>query len=92
MPKVVTLVAGLTIGLGFLVNAVLPDMSGLAVDVSADHAPSLIQILSLAGLALVLALSVLRQGPRGFVGQILTPFGDADDDHDHDHHHDDHDH
>ena len=81
------LMAGLTIGLGFAINLALPDLSGIAVHDAAGHDPSLLQVASLAGLTLVLALSILRQGPRGFVGQILTPFGPADDDH-HDHDHD----
>ncbi len=80
------MMAALTIGLGLLVDALLPELRGIAVRVAAGHEPDLLEVLCLAGLTLVLALSVLRQGPRGFVGQILTPFGDADDhDHDHDH-------
>ena len=82
------MMAGLTIGLGLAINLALPELSGIAVHAAAVHEPGLLQVLSLAGLTLVLALSVLRQGPRGFVGQILTPFGEADDHHDHDHDHD----
>ncbi len=81
------MMAALTIGLGLLINLALPGLTGIEVHDAAGHEPGLLQILSLAGLALVLALSVLRQGPRGFVGQILTPFGEAGDDHDHDHAH-----
>ena len=81
------MMAGLTIGLGLAINVALPELSGIAVRAAAEHEPGLLQVLSLGGLTLVLALSVLRQGPRGFVGQILTPFGEADDHHDHDHDH-----
>jgi len=82
------LMAALTVGLGLAINLVLPDLTGIAVHDAARHDPGLLQVVCLAALTLVLALSVLRQGPRGFVGQILTPFGQADDhDHDHDHEH-----
>lgn len=88
------MMAGLTIGLGLAINLALPDLGASAVADAHGHEPGLLQIFSLAGLALVLALSVLRQGPRGFVGQIVSPFGKADEHHhhDHDHGHDHHDH
>lgn len=87
--------AGLTVGLGLVVNLGLPHIEGIALYQAASEEPSLVQVLSLAALTLVLALSVLRQGPRGFVGQILAPYGRDDHDgehghdgeHDHAHHH-----
>jgi hypothetical protein len=80
------LMAVASIGLGIAVNLALPELRGITLHELADEAPSLLQIVSLAALTLVLALSVLRQGPRGFVGQILTPYGRSKHDHhDHDH-------
>lgn len=86
------LMAILTIALGLGINLVMPDVTGMAVTDAAHDEPGLLQVTSLAGLTLVLALSILRQGPRGFVGQILTPYGTrphdhGEHDHDHDHHH-----
>jgi uncharacterized membrane protein YraQ (UPF0718 family) len=40
--------------------------------------------VALYGMAAVFALSMLRQGPRGFMDQIIDPY---DKHHDHDHHH-----
>jgi uncharacterized membrane protein YraQ (UPF0718 family) len=83
--------AALAVGLGLAVNWFLPDLSGLALYQAAAEAPTSLQVACLGALTVVLAISVLRQGPRGFVAQILTPYGDeADDHHDHDHDHDHH--
>ncbi|HUS67367.1 MAG TPA: permease [Kofleriaceae bacterium] len=82
------LMAILTIGLGLGLNLLMPELSGMAVHDAAHDEPGVLQVASLAGIMLVLALSILRQGPRGFVGQILTPYGSLGDGHDHDHGHD----
>ncbi|MBT7550524.1 MAG: hypothetical protein HN611_17790, partial [Gemmatimonadetes bacterium] len=42
---------------------------------------------ALAGLGILFAFSLLRRGPRGFVGEIFA--GDEDEDHEHNHGHDD---
>ncbi|HLU65184.1 MAG TPA: permease [Kofleriaceae bacterium] len=92
--------AVVSIGLGMGLNLALPEMGGIELYEEIHADPSLLEVLSLAGLTLVLALSVLRQGPRGFVGQILSPYGRSKHDHghahggDHDHDHGggDHDH
>jgi hypothetical protein len=86
----------LTVGLGLAVNLALPHIEGIALYEAASQEPSLIQVVSLAALTLVLALSVLRQGPRGFVAQILAPYGKDEHEHgdhehgDREHHHHDH--
>jgi uncharacterized membrane protein YraQ (UPF0718 family) len=88
-------IALLTIGLGLLINVFLPHVDSIALHEVAEADPSLLQIGCLAVLTVVLTLSVLRQGPRGFVGQILTPYGARRHDHDHAHdddHHHHHDH
>jgi uncharacterized protein len=94
-------IAGLTIGLGVVTNLVIGDATGLALAEAAAEGPSVLESVALAVLALTVALSVLRQGPRAFIGQVLSPYaadgGGHDHDHDHDHdrghlHADDHDH
>ena len=79
------MMASLAVGLGFAVNLVLPHVHGISLYQAAAEGPSAIQVASLAAMAVVLALSVLRQGPRGFVGQILTPYGGGGHRHGHDH-------
>lgn len=77
---------GLAIAIGLAVNAVLPTaLHGLA-DLSAEAEHGWIEWLSLAALAVLFALSILRQGPRGFVAQVIRPYG-SDDGHDHAHGH-----
>lgn len=46
---------------------------------------SIWQFFSVAFLAILIALSLLRQGPRRFIGQIIS-FDVETDEHDHDHH------
>ncbi len=41
--------------------------------------------VALAGLGILFVFSLLRRGPRGFVGEIFA--GDEDEDHEHDHEH-----
>jgi hypothetical protein len=100
-------IAGLTIGLGLLVNLLFPDGTGLALHEAVLEPQSTLAMSSLAVLSLVFMASVLRQGPRGFLAQVMAPFGAHDEDacghehehehehgrdHDHDHAHDRHDH
>lgn len=73
-------IAALAIGSGMVVNLAIRDASGLALQESADASPDLVNLLSLAALTVVLALSVLRQGPRAFIGQVI-PIHDEDHDH-----------
>ena len=83
-------IAGLAIALGIGLNLLLGEVSGIALHNLAAEEPSLLSMVCLAGLVVVFALSLMRQGPRQFVAQVLTPH---DDDHDHDHGHGhDHDH
>ena len=87
------------IALGLAVNALLPDSGDAAFKFSADHSASALQWFSAFALAALFLASLLRQGPRGFVGQ-LSFFGRGhdhdhshdDDHHSHDHHSHDHDH
>lgn len=86
------LIAGLSIGLGLLVNVVLGNAAGMALGQAVHEDASVIEIAALAALAVVFAVSVLRQGPRRLVEQIIAPYGSGGHDHDHDHHGHDHDH
>jgi uncharacterized membrane protein YraQ (UPF0718 family) len=82
-----TLVALASIGLGYGVDALLPAAAAAAV-VGADHgehAASAFEVACLLGLGALLATSLLRQGVRGFIAQVLPAHG-----HDHAHEHGDH--
>jgi hypothetical protein len=75
------MLAGLTVGLGLLVNLFMPKSGGIALYTEASADASAFQIIAVIAFTAVIAMSVLRQGPRGFVAQILNPYGD--DRHDH---------
>jgi hypothetical protein len=72
-------VPGLALALGMLANAVLGTSGGLALHDSAHEAPGVVAMACLAVLAVLLVLSLLRLGPRGFIGQVLFPHSDEDD-------------
>lgn len=85
-------IVGLAVALGMLANAVLGASSGIALHDSAHEAAGAVEGVCLAVLAVLLAISVLRLGPRGFIGQVLFPHSEEDDaiageDHDHAHGH-----
>lgn len=87
-------IAGMAIGLGLLVNVFMGDADGIRLHETVHEDPGLISIISLALLVVVFALSLIRQGPRAYVGQVLSPHDDECDDecHAHEGHgHDDHD-
>ena len=86
-------IAALAIGLGMIVNLVVGDIDGLSLPDLHHDAPSLFAMISLALLALLYILSILRQGPRGFMAQVHSPFEDesAHAHHHHHHHHHHHD-
>ncbi|HKE18517.1 MAG TPA: permease, partial [Kofleriaceae bacterium] len=83
------IMALLAVVLGLVVNLVLPDMGGMALYTEASSHATVFEMLAVAGFIAVVGLSVLRQGPRGFVGQVLSPIGSdthdhgGDDDHGH---------
>ncbi|ACY19298.1 permease [Haliangium ochraceum] len=78
--------AGLAIAVGLAANALIGPVDTLPLHASAHESPSLLAMSSLAILAAMFALSLIRQGPRGFLGHVLAPLG-SDDCHDHDHGH-----
>lgn len=70
-----TAVAALSIGLGYLVNAILPPVGKVAA-FSSEHAPTgWVNVLGVVALAILFALSLVRQGPRGFLGQVTSLWG-----------------
>ncbi len=71
-------VAGLAAILGWITNAVIgqahgDQAHGLALHDAVRAEPGVVAIACMLGLAAMLALSVLRLGPRGFIGQVLFP-------------------
>ena len=74
--------------LGWAVNALLPNGSAVLPLPDHEHHASPLQVVSLWLLGLLFAASFLRQGTRGFVGQVISPHGAAGHDHAHDHDHD----
>ncbi len=80
-----------TLGLGWATNALLSSgaAAGVPDRLHGDHGgPFEITMLSL--LALLFCISLLRQGTRGFLGQVISPHGTSHShgDHDHDDGHD----
>ena len=77
-----------------VVNLALDLPPALAVDEVGGHGWWSLEGVSLCALCALCALSLLRRGPRAFVGEIFA--ADEEDDHDHDgshdheHDHDDH--
>lgn len=70
-------IAGLATVLGLVVNWVVGDTGLLTPPPLSEHAPSMLEIASLLLLTFIFAVSILRQGPRGFVGQVLRPYDEA---------------
>lgn len=75
-------IAVLAIGLGLLVNVAATEVAFIELPDLTEDDPGLVAIASLLVLTLIFTLSVLRQGPRGFLGQIFSPY---DDEHEHEH-------
>jgi uncharacterized membrane protein YraQ (UPF0718 family) len=78
-------IALLAIGLGFLVNLIIGELGPMSLPELHSEEPSTIKVVALIGLGLLYVLSILRQGPRGFMAQVHSPFQEEDD-----HCHDDH--
>lgn len=80
-------IALLAVVFGIIVNLVVGDLVGLSLPELHVDEPSLFAVASLVALALLYVMSILRQGPRGFMAQVHSPF-EAEPSHSH-HHHDD---
>lgn len=83
------LMALLTVGLGQLVNLMLPTVAAFPQSHADAGLWSGVQEASLAGVALLFLLALLRQGPRAFVGELFAETDEEEDPHhQHEHHHD----
>lgn len=90
----VVMVIGVVLGLGWGVNALWPDAGAGAAAGHLHDEHGVVAIVSATILGGLFVVSLVRQGPRAFLGR-LWELGGSDhdhDDHDHDHDHDDHDH
>jgi hypothetical protein len=82
-------VACVALGLG--INVLFPGMAEGVIALGGQHDASPLQWVSLGGLVLLCLGSLLREGPRGFFGQVISQSGgDCDDQcHDDGHEHSD---
>ena len=64
-------IIGLSLALGWIVNAVIPQVSGLPVAEMTPEGASLLQMAALGILLLAVLSSVVRRGARAFVGEIV---------------------
>jgi uncharacterized membrane protein YraQ (UPF0718 family) len=73
-----------TLILGWTTNLVLPAQAAAAVPerLHAAHAGPF-EVVALSLLALLFIVSLLRQGTRGFLNQVISPHGAAEHDHSH---------
>jgi uncharacterized membrane protein YraQ (UPF0718 family) len=76
----------MSVALGYGVNELLRLPPAPVVSEEGSRGWWSLEGLALLGLSLLFSLSLLRQGPRGFVGEIFA--SDDVDDHGHDHDHD----
>ncbi|MCZ6597386.1 MAG: permease [Planctomycetota bacterium] len=93
--RIAFLFAGLAVAvavlLGYAVNLALPASASASVPALHEHEPSLFQKIALLALGLVFLVSLIRQGARGFIGQVIAPHAheeteeecSAHDEHDH---------
>jgi uncharacterized membrane protein YraQ (UPF0718 family) len=79
-------IAALAVALGLCVNWFLGDAGGIALHEAVLEERHLLAAICMIALGVMVAASVLRQGPRSFLYQVLSPYRrDDDDDHDHGH-------
>ncbi|MFZ0427074.1 MAG: permease [Acidobacteriota bacterium] len=64
-------IIGLSIALGYLVNALFPASGHQVLNPEAAGSPSLLQVVSLVLLAAVYSYSILRRGARRFVAELF---------------------
>jgi uncharacterized membrane protein YraQ (UPF0718 family) len=79
------------VALGLLINVLFPGMADGVIALGGEHGASALQWTALGGLVLLCVGSLVRQGPRGFFGQVISQSeGDCDDQcHDDGHEHSD---
>ena len=74
-----------TVGIGYAVSFALPHAGASLPTLSGEHTHTTLQFGALTLLSAAFLVSFLRQGTRGFVGQVISPHGEAEHHHDHDH-------
>jgi uncharacterized membrane protein YraQ (UPF0718 family) len=80
-------------GLGYAANAWIGSGTASLPAHLYEHGGSALEFACALGLVMLFTISILRQGTRRFIGQVISPHGvDAHHDHDHEHGHDDHGH
>ncbi len=68
-------VTAAAVSIGWLANFTLEGLeTGAAVGQAGEHEHSVLQILCLGALGLLLIASLLRQGPRGMIDEVLSSF------------------
>ncbi len=68
------MIAALAVAMGLLVNGIVGEMGGITVPEFHSDSASVFAIVCLVGLGVLYVMSVLRQGPRGFMAQVHSPF------------------
>ncbi len=68
-------IIGTSVGLGYAVNAFFGNIPIVALDMLTVEGASAYKIASLIGLVLLFSASLLRRGPRGFVGELTFSGG-----------------
>jgi uncharacterized membrane protein YraQ (UPF0718 family) len=79
-------IAGLAVALGLIVNLLLGDAVGISLHEAVNEDPGMLAKICMFALGAMAALSVLRQGPRAFLYQVLSPYSSDGRDHHDDHH------
>jgi uncharacterized membrane protein YraQ (UPF0718 family) len=80
-----------TTALGWGANALVSGTSGVLPRHVHEHGGSWLELASAVALLALFVASILRQGTRRFVGQVISPHGGAEA-HEHDHDHGEHGH
>ena len=68
-------IIALSVSLGYLVNAFFGDIQRVSIATLGAESASLLQVVALIGLGVVFGLSLLRRGPRGFLGELTFGAG-----------------
>lgn len=82
-------IMALAVALGYVVNQMIDLPPAVAIDEVGGHGWLSFEGVALLGLALLFALSLLRRGPRGFVGEIFSSDEEDECEHEHEHEHED---
>jgi len=78
------LIVSVCVALGLAINVLFPEMAEGVVALDGEHGAGTLEWVALAGLLLLCLGSLVRQGPRGFFGQVVSQSEGDCDDHCHD--------